>query len=686
MNFLQRTPFFRLLLPLVTGIVVFRYFHLEPWLLVVLVFLSLACVLNAYFIRSVEKQYHFRWLFGVGIGLFLFVLGYWLSVQKQKEAVFTDLNRKGIFRIAMVSSPAEKAQSYQCKVKLLQFFDGQTWKPSHGKAIVYLQKDSLSEALLYGDILMVQAEFQSPTGPVNPGGFDYAAYLARQGIAANAYLASGAWQKAGSEASFSVRRLASAFRARLLSIYKSFGIAGDEYAVLAALTLGYTDALQPDLRASYSASGAMHILSVSGLHVGIVYVVIAFLLGFMDKSAKTKVLKTVLVVLFLWAYAFITGLSPSVERASLMFSLVAIGIALDRRSQIYNTVFMSAFLMLILNPDFLYDVGFQLSYAAVLSIVFFQRPFTQLLPVRHKALRWLRDLFAVSVAAQLGTLPFTLYYFHQFPNYFLLTNVVAIPLSTLVIYLAIVLLVVAFIPFVATAVAFLLKLSLWLLNFLIVGIEHLPYSISEFTFDFRQMTLLFGAIALISVYFYTKKFIPLFAGLCMLLVVSLLSLQTKYNTRHDVKMIVYSGQKSSHINFIDRGVNYAISGDSAELFRIAGGFWKMRNIGKPAFLKQNSWYADGFAFFAGKRILVLNENFVKRETLTSPIAVDYLIIGNKMKPKMSQLLENVHPAKVIVDNTITDWYTEHVRRTCAEHGIPFYAVAEKGAYVLNFTP
>jgi competence protein ComEC len=104
MNFLQRTPFFRLLLPLVTGIVVFRYFHLEPWLLVVLVFLSFAFVLNAYFIRSVDKQYHFRWLFGVGIGLFLFVLGYWLSVQRQQEAVFTDLNRKGIFRRRKVLS------------------------------------------------------------------------------------------------------------------------------------------------------------------------------------------------------------------------------------------------------------------------------------------------------------------------------------------------------------------------------------------------------------------------------------------------------------------------------------------------------------------------------------------------------------------------------------------------------
>jgi competence protein ComEC len=277
---------------------------------------------------------------------------------------------------------------------------------------------------------------------------------------------------------------------QLLDIFRRFGIAGDEFAVLAALTVGYTDALQPDLRASYSATGAMHILSVSGLHVGIVYVVIAFLLGFLDKSVRKKILKAVLIVSFLWIYAFITGLSPSVVRSTLMFTFVAVGAALERKTHIYNTVFMSAFFMLLVNPDFLFDVGFQLSYAAVLSIVFFQRPFSNLLPVNNKLLRWLRDLLTVSVAAQLGTMPFTLYYFHQFPNYFLLTNLVAIPLSTIVIYLAMLLLLVSFVPYLSVGVAFLLKGSLWLLNYLIVWIENLPHALTMISFDFNQQVLI----------------------------------------------------------------------------------------------------------------------------------------------------------------------------------------------------
>ena len=252
-------------------------------------FLSFTFVLNAYFIRSVDKQYHFRWLFGVGIGCF-FCAG--LLAQRAKRSCFTDLNRKGIFRIEMVASPAEKAKSHQCKVKILRCSMDKHGN-LHGKAIVYLQKDSLSEALLYGDILMVEVEFQSPTGPVNPG-FDYAAYLARQGIATNAYLPSGAGKKPEVLVLFLFGDWRRHFRARLLNIYKSFGIAGDEYAVLAALTLGYTDALQP----IFVPATAPQSYATSCRWVACMWHCVCrycfSLLCFMDKSAKTKVLKTVI--------------------------------------------------------------------------------------------------------------------------------------------------------------------------------------------------------------------------------------------------------------------------------------------------------------------------------------------------------------------------------------------------------
>ena len=685
MNFLQRTPFFRLLLPLIIGIAMYQYLEFADCTLYVLSGSSLVFVVVSLFLRNAHLQYRFRWLFGSGIFLFLISLAYFLSLQKENKAKFNYFDTKGIFRVELAEAPVEKAKSYLCEVKVFKFYKNGEWLDAHGNAILYIQKDSVSAKLLFGDRLMVEAEFKKPPGAENPAGFNYAAYLKRQGIAATCYLSAGSWQKTDHNQSFSIRRLADITRNKLLGIYRNFNIEGDEFAVLAALTLGYTDALQPDLRASYSASGAMHILSVSGLHVGIVYVVIAFVLGFLNKSQRQKVVKTILITLFLWIYAFLTGLSPSVVRATLMFTFVAIGTSLERKSQIYNTIFMSAFFMLLVNPNFLFDVGFQLSYAAVLSIVFFQRPISNLFPTQNKALRWLRDLLAVSVAAQLGTVPFTLYYFHQFPNYFLLTNLVAIPLSTLVIYLAMGLLLVSFIPYFSVAVAFLLKWSLWLLNFLIVGIENLPHAVSAVSFDFRQMAFVLVALFCVSTYFYTKKFTPLFAGLSAILMVLLFGLQIKYETLNSKKLIVYSGQKFTHVNFIDRSQNFVYTTDSAELQRIAGSFWKSHKINKAVSLVKIPWYSNGYAYFGGKRILILNEDIWRKKAVSPPLYVDYLIIGNKLKPKINQLLENVRPGKIIVDKSISEWYTESIRQTCKERNIPFYSVAEHGAYILNFT-
>lgn len=684
MNFLQRTPFVRLFIPFILGIIIFQYFHINNVLIYLFCCISLAFIVIPYFIKDSNLQFRFRWIFGIGISIFLFSLAYFLSNLREKNAVFEHLNNKGIYRVELIQAPTEKQKSYACKVQVLQFLDESKWNNTHGMAIVYIQKDSSSSSLLYGDRLMIEAEFKSPAGAENPGGFNYAAYLKRQGILATAYLPSSSWLKTDYNTSFSLYRLADISRSKLLQIYKAFKISGDEFAVLAALTLGYTDALQPDLRASYSATGAMHILSVSGLHVGVVYLVFAFLLSFLNKSQRQKIFKTLLITLLLWLYAFLTGLSPSVVRATLMFSFVAIGSSLERKSQIYNTVFMSAFFMLLYNPDYLFDVGFQLSYAAVLSIIFFQAPISNLFPTQNKALRWLRDLFAVSLAAQLGTAPFTLYYFHQFPNYFLITNLVAIPLSSLVIYLAMLLLAVSFVPYVSVAVAFLLKWSLWLLNFLIVSIQNLPFSLSEITFDFKQMLLVILVIAFFSIYFYTKKFAALFLGLLSILTVGLISLHTKYKTLNSKLLIVYSGQKNGHINFLNQDNNYVISSDSTELQKIASSFWRINYIQKPQILNNNSWFLDGFTFFGNKRILILTDEILKNKSIQKSIKVDYLIIGNKLKPKMDQLLENVNPTKIIVDKTISEWYTESIRKACIQHDIAFYSVAENGAYILNF--
>ena len=682
MNFLQRTPFFRLLLPFILGIIFYQFVELAQWSLYAMFVLSALLILVSFVIRIPKQQFQFRWLFGCGIFLLMLSMAYVLSGIREKSTSFDQLDQKGVYRVELISAPIEKAKSYLCKVEVLQYLD-KDWKPAQGQAILYLQKDNAASELLFGDRLLVGAEFVEPEKALNPDGFDYAAYLKRQGVGATCYIPSGTWQMTDRSTDFSVRREADKWRNYLLDVYRKFNIQGDEFAVLAALTLGYTDDLNPDLRASYSATGAMHILSVSGMHVGVVYVIIAFLLGFLDKSQRKKVLKAIFIILFLWIYAFLSGLSAAVIRAALMFSFVALANCTGRKSQIYNTIFMSMLLMLQYNPFFLYDVGFQLSYAAVLSIIFFQPMVDKLYQPTNKITRFIWEVFSVSMAAQLGTTPFTLYYFQQFPTYFLLTNFIAIPLSSLVIYLAICLFMVSFIAYLSDFVGLLLKWSLWLLNHFIVWVENMPYSVWHISLDIRQTIVLFLAILCLSGYYIYKKFSPLLVGLTALLVACVFSLNTNYKTLTSKRMIVYAGQKSTHVSFINRDKNFVYSADTVEIEKIAKAFWQNQKLEKPCYIKKEKWFADGFAYFEGSRILILTQDFLKRKSTDTPLKLDYLIIGNHLKPKIEQILECIQPRKIIVDKSISKWYNEDIKHACAARQIGFYSVAEQGAYVLE---
>ena len=682
MDFLQRTPFFRLLLPLMMGIITYRFVEFQSWSLWTAIALSLVLVISGFIIRIPKHQFQFRWLFGSGIFLFLFSLGYTLSLEQEKSTTFNHFHQKGIYRVEIVSAPVEKAKSIMCKVEIQQFYKS-NWQPTNGQAILYFQKDKAVSNLLFGDQLMVEAEFTSIEKPLNPDAFDYATYLKRQGIGATSYISNGSWQITGHSSSFSIRREADKWRNYLLGIFKKFKIQGDEFAVLAALTLGYTDDLQPDIRAGYSATGTVHILSVSGMHVAVVYIVLMFLLKFLDKSLKTKILKTIIVISFLWGYAFLSGMSAAVIRAAVMFSFVAFAFCLERKSQIYNTLFMSAFAMLVVNPNFLYDVGFQLSYAAVLSIIFFQPIVDKLYKPTNKISRFTWDMISVSIAAQLGTTAFTLYYFQQFPNYFLITNLIAIPLSTWIIYGAIGLFFVSWIPYLSEWVGFILKWLVWSLNHFIVLIQNLPYSVWHISINLYQSIFFFLFIFCLSGYYFNKKFAPLFIGLMSLLITCLFSVQTNYQTLTSKRMIVYAGQKNLHLSFVNQNKNYVYTTDSAEIERIAKTYWQRQKFDKPDYIHKTNWFTDGFACFEGQKILILKDDFLKRKTTQTPIELDYLIIGNRLKPKIAQILDCVRPRKIIVDKSISRWYTEDIRNICKARNIGFYSIADEGSYMLN---
>lgn len=686
MSFLQRTPFFRLLLPLIAGIVFFQFAGFSAVLSGALLFFVLLSVSLNYIFKNPSLQYRFRWLFGFSVYLSIFLIGYVLSEFHGRRSEFRFEGEKGLCYVEILEAPVLKEKSVLCRVETLNFTDSLgVIHAAKGNALLYVARDSASEMLRSGDRLMLETTFRKPDGVVNPEGFDYATYLARQGYGAIAYVDTDHWKKADKNTSFSILRLAENVQEKLLNVFKRFGIEGDEYAVLAALTLGSKDALHPELRQNYTTSGGMHILAVSGLHVGVIYLVINFLLRFLDNKPKLRFLKLFFILLFLWSYAFITGMPPSVIRATSMFSLVAVGSALLRRSQIYNTISMAAFLMLLYNSNYLYDVGFQLSFSAVVSIVYFQPLIAKWFYTKNKILKWTWDLTAVSLAAQIGTAPLSVFYFHQFPNYFLLTNLIAIPFATLIIYFAVALFVVSPIPLLSDAVAFLLKLFLKILNGSISFIHDLPLSLSVLSIDVWQLLAVSLTVILLVAYFNYKKYLLLFCALCLTLFVVSADLYRHYRTLQTDRFIVYSDNRQTHLSFINSAKHYYISTDTVSFEKLTAAFALKEKLNDNSPLDNPTWFSNGFAEFRNLRFFLLMDESLRAKYTESPIDVDFLIIGGRQKPRMAEVLNCVRPKCVIVDNTISDWYTGSIRRECLAQNIPFYSVAEKGAFVLNFS-
>ena len=241
----------------------------------------------------------------------------------------------------------------------------------------------------------------------------------------------------------------------------------------------------------------------------------------------------------------------------------------------------------------------------------------------------------------------------------------------------------SFVPYFSVGVAFLLKWSLWALNFVIVFIQNLPFSVSHISFDIKQTVMIFLAIFCFSAYSFSKKFEPLIIGLASLLIACLFNLQTNYQTLTSSRMIVYAGQKNTHVSFINHNLNTVFTTDSVEVEKIAKTFWQNQKLDKPKYIQKSDWYSDGFATFEGNKVLILTNEFLNKMTTSKPIELDFLIVGNRLKPKIEQILDCVHPHNIIVDKSVSKWSTDNIRKVCKDRGIRFYAIAEQGAYELD---
>lgn len=678
-SFALRTPFFRLCVAYAAGILAFGWLPIRGLWLPLLAGAGLFWLLHY---KINHTPFHLRWLFGCGVFLFLAALGIY-RCQRQEAAIrFENLNKAGVFAVEVSATPKEKPSTYALQVRTQGYAaDSLHFAPTRGSAILYLPKTDQVEALNIGDKLLVATTFAAPTAAGNPEEFDYPLYLHRRGIGAVAFVDAAHWTETEKATHISIRRMASDSRNRLLHVYKQYALGGQEFAVLAALTLGYRDDLSPDLYADYANSGAIHILSVSGLHVGIIYVVFAFLFSFLNRWPRIRFVKPLLIILLLWAYAFVTGLSPSVMRATLMFSLVALGSAFRYKPQVYNTVFFSAFVLLLLNPYYLFDIGFQLSYAAVLSILLLYPRLKNLLHPRPKPLCWAWQLFCVSGAAQVGTMPLSIYYFHQFPDYFFITNFWVIPLSTCIIYAAMLLFALHAVPLLGSALAAVLKSLLVAQNRGIEWISHLPFATSHAWLSQGEALLLYLALLLSLLYVSRKQYKFLALALGSLLAIQLLQVGRHATTLNSTQLVVYSSPQCTTVDFICHGRHQLFATDSVKATRMAQAFWLKQGLPTPENVTHTAAYHDGLVSFAGKRIGILTDASYQNKVARHKMQLDYLILGNKT-PVSMQDVDNLFEVKqVIVDNTISKYRCEKIRQYCHAKAIRCYFLAEGGAYI-----
>lgn len=660
-NPFQKIPFLRLTIALAFGVFIGSLVQISTVPLIALsgLLYFFLFILNRYY------RFHIVSLFGISAQLLFIVIGILVFEIHNKRPVLAE---NGIFIGTVLEKPQEKKNSYKSVIQLLSVKNRDTIFQTNEKILVYFEKGESATNLNPGDNIAFKTSLQIIKNYGNPFEFDYKKYLANKKIYRQVYLSSENWKKTNLPAPFSVYIFAENIREKLLSIYRKQQLGRNELEILSALTLGYKRGLDPETKRIFSAADAMHVLAVSGLHVGIIFWVITLLFGFLRKQKSGKFLFVILSVCLLWVYAFITGLSPSVMRAAAMFSIFVIGDNLNRKANTYNSLAASALFLLLFNPNNLFEVGFQLSYSAVFGIVFLQPKLSKLLPVKNKFVRFFWTLLTVSVAAQIATFPLTTFYFNQFPTYFWITNIIIIPAVMILIPLGMGLLLFSKISIVSNLISATIQLLIKGCFFILTKIEQLPFSIQEISI--HPIELYFLIAILVSFYLIIQNFNPRYlkATLSFTLFLLIASLLLNINQTNSRQLIVYNTPKNLTVQLIYGKKNFIISKDKIETNENILNLIKTTNcklkLESPSFFTTNDTLTteflllkNGTLIFEGKIIsfnykntnlpsmlsphLIINPN--QFSDLEKNISTNTQIITNKrFIPKNNSLLNRIH--------------------------------------------
>ncbi len=707
MHYRHLFPVLRVLLPFMAGIVMslsipaITLMHPGIWFLFFLV--TLVSGLSKFKKLKILQ----KWFFGLVLSGFMLITGY-NAVILHKEILsidhFAGIQTKGIF-LASVSEPLQvKDHSVKTILTIVALKKGNIFVEAKGRVLTYFEKDSALDPPPEGSLLVLSGELQEISPPQNPGAFDYRCYMASNNVYHQVYLKNGSYRMLEMPQGFSIYRAAHQVSRKFVNILSKHGLEGKEFAVASALIMGQSDMLDNETLQAYSGTGVMHILSVSGLHVGVIFIIINFLLGFMKMKGGQLFIKTTIILFTIWAYALLTGMSPSVMRSAAMFTFISLGNLSNRYVHIINSLSVSALFLLLIDPLMISNIGFQLSYIAIIGIVFINQPLADLWNPTSRIAQYIWELVAVSIAAQLATAPLAMLYFHQFPNYFIAANLVAIPLSFLAIYAGVAVLATSFVPLVSNFMGIVTNYILLVLNSSVRFIEQLPHSVLHVDSIFvPEMILIYGIIISLVIFMYLRKKQALFIALGMLVLFTVSFSITGVKRDMQKKIIFYSPGRQSAIGFV-QGRQQILLADStlindkkASKFQLNGASVLYGITGtnpvaldtidihnKNLMAVDKSLYCKGANFMFGhKRISVVDSisqpGFGKKPKLK----VDFLVIRHNPKLKISNLLQLYDPGLVVIDGTNSVYRNDKWLDECSNAGQKAYSIIDSGALIID---
>jgi competence protein ComEC len=625
----------------------FNFFPIiKPWLLIPIISLLIVLeyrVSNSMFFKKISSE--------VLLMLALILMGGAL-VQSKNQFNHKNhfINSSKYFKtnhdfLIKLNDPIKiKKEKVTVTGEIVGYIKNRLQYPLTGKVLVHLALDSNSNKLLPGDFIEVNSRLNSIHSLGNPNEFDYSKYLKNKQIVAQFFLTSNTrWKKYKS--SFPLNRYSTIIRNRCLDIFKRSGLQSNNLFIASALTFGYKNDLNTFVKNIFSRTGAMHVLAVSGLHVGIIFLIVNSIISLLKIPFRYDWLGHFFILLIIWSYALITGLSPSILRATTMMSFFIIARVFNKHTSIYNVLFSSVFFLLFVNPFLIIDVGFQLSILAVFGILFFYPKIYNLINVKHYILKKIWAISSVSLAAQLTTFPISIFYFHQFPNLFLLSNIFVIPLVFILLIVGLFTIVLSFNNSILILWGKLFSFLLSVLMSFLTTIESISFSTTKGLFISAEETLL-AYLAILFMVLYHKKRYFFLKITCFSIVFLLICLDLKedYTIQNQKKVVIYNIPNHFALDLMAGNNHYFIADDdflkNENLFhQYVTNNWNFNDLTPPKLLSLNK----------------LNSKTIKWENITIAFVdknwnfnnhIDLAII-NEIPNNINQLFSDSNTLKVV---------------------------------------